>query len=46
MVPCEDAIQLPISVEEALKIIVSGGAVMSDLNRGHVDEALSRLRRE
>jgi uncharacterized membrane protein len=33
MIPMEDAIQLEISVEEGLKMVVSGGAVVSELGR-------------
>lgn len=33
MIPVEDAIQLDISVEEGLKMVISGGAVVSRLGR-------------
>jgi len=36
MIPIEDAIQLDISVEEGLKMVVSGGAVVSDAGRSLV----------
>ncbi len=44
MVPSKDAIQLPITIEEGLKLAVSGGAVVSPSSRQHLDEALQRMR--
>ncbi len=43
MVPREDAIPLPISVEEGLKLIVSGGAVVPG-DRSSIDGAVAELR--
>lgn len=44
MVPAKDAIQLPIPIEDGLKLVVSGGAVISEANRHELDGVLSRLR--
>lgn len=43
MVPAKDAIQLPITVEDGLKLVVSGGAVVSPTNAGLLDAALASL---
>ena len=44
MVPRRDAIPLAIPIEDGLKLVVSGGAILSDPNRQKLQEALSRLR--
>jgi len=44
MVPSEDAIQLPIPIEDGIKLVVSGGAVVTALNREQLDRALAHLR--
>lgn len=45
LVPREDTVTLPMTVEDGLKLIVSGGSVVSPKGRDSIDEALSRLRR-
>jgi uncharacterized membrane protein len=45
MVPREDAIPLSISIEDGLKLIVSGGAVISPANRQLIEQALARLQK-
>ena len=45
LVPRDDGITLPMTVEEGLKLIVSGGSVVSAAGRDSIDEALTRLRR-
>lgn len=45
LVPKDDAIQLDMSIEEGLKLIVSGGAVISPVGSSKIDSALTRLRR-
>lgn len=44
MVPRRDAIALPITIEDGLKLIVSGGAVISDANRARLEEAVAQIR--
>ncbi len=45
LVPREDAIHLDMTIEEGLKLIVSGGAVVSSRGSSTIDSALTRLRR-
>ena len=45
LVPRDDLVQLPMTIEEGLKLIVSGGSVVSASGRDAIDVALSRLRR-
>lgn len=45
LVPRDDLVPLPMTVEEGLKLIVSGGSVVSGAGRDSIDEALTRLRR-
>ena len=45
IVPREEAVELPIPIEEGLKLIVSGGAVVP-MDRGQLGAALERLRRD
>jgi uncharacterized membrane protein len=45
MVPSKDAIQLPISIEDGLKLVVSGGAVLSVANRHQLDAVVTRFNR-
>lgn len=45
LVPRDDAIQLSMTIEEGLKLIVSGGSVISPRGSETIDEALTRLRR-
>ncbi len=40
MIPAEDAIQLDISIEEGLKIVISGGAVVSEATREVIGEKI------
>lgn len=44
MVPSEDAIQLPIPIEDGVKLVVSGGAVVTAPNREQLGRALAQLR--
>jgi uncharacterized membrane protein len=36
MIPCKDAIQLEVSIEEGLKMVISGGAVVSTMGRDQI----------
>lgn len=45
LVPHDDVVALPMTIEEGLKLIVSGGSVVSVAGRDSIDEALTRLRR-
>lgn len=45
LVPKDDTVTLPMTVEEGLKLIVSGGSVINADGRDSIDEALTRLRR-
>lgn len=44
VVPAQDAIQLPISIEDGVKLVVSGGAVLSEGNATRLATALAQLR--
>jgi uncharacterized membrane protein len=44
MVPASDAIQLPIPIEDGVKLVVSGGAVLNHENAARLTEALAQLR--
>ena len=46
LVPRPDAVRLAMKVEDGLKLIVSGGAVISAADGADVHVGLARLRRE
>ncbi|HEX9641171.1 MAG TPA: DUF502 domain-containing protein [Candidatus Krumholzibacteria bacterium] len=44
VIPAGDAIQLPISIEDGVKLVVSGGALLSGENSARLAAALAQLR--
>ena len=44
MMPRSDVIPLGIPIEDGLKLVISGGSILSEPNRRQLNDALSRLR--
>jgi uncharacterized membrane protein len=44
MLPRRDVIPLGIPIEDGLKLVISGGSILSEPNRRQLSEVLTRLR--